>query len=88
VCAAIAKHWALGQLWGLTWERTDRLIDKYVCQKVTVGHLVAHTINNSIAFTGVVKGGQLGLKGKAIPHMKLPLFYKKESNPKLPSWYL
>jgi hypothetical protein len=34
-------------------------------------------MNNSAALIGVVKGGQLGLKGRSIPHMELPHFYKK-----------
>jgi hypothetical protein len=38
-------------------------------------------MNNSIAFIGVVKGGQLGLKGRSISDMELPLFYKKGKQP-------
>jgi hypothetical protein len=49
-------------------------------QKVTVGHQVAHPINNSTALIGVTKGGKLGLKGSK-PHMELPLFYKKGKQP-------
>jgi hypothetical protein len=45
-------------------------------QKMTVGHLVVHTMNNSTALISVVKGGQLGLKGRSIPRMELLLFYK------------
>jgi hypothetical protein len=48
---------------------------------MTVGHLVVHTMNNSTALIGVVKGGQLGLKGRSIPHMELLLFYKKGRQP-------
>jgi hypothetical protein len=48
---------------------------------MTVGHLVVHTINNSTALIGVVKGRRLGLKGRSIPHMELPLFYKKGKQP-------
>jgi hypothetical protein len=33
-------------------------------------------MNNSTALIGVVKSGQLGLKGRSIPHMELLLFYK------------
>jgi hypothetical protein len=47
-------------------------------QKITVGHPVVHTINNSTVPVGVVKCGQLSLKGRSIPHMKLLLFYKKK----------
>jgi hypothetical protein len=54
-------------------------------QKMTVKHEVVHSMNNSIR---VVKGGQLGLKERSIPHMELSLFYKKESNPRLYSWCL
>jgi hypothetical protein len=50
-------------------------------QKMTVGHPVVHTMNNSTAFIGVVKGRQLGLKGRSIPHVELLLFYKKEKQP-------
>jgi hypothetical protein len=51
-------------------------------QKVTVGHLVVHTMNNSTALIGVVKDGQLGLKGRSIPHMELLLLsYKKGKQP-------
>jgi hypothetical protein len=45
-------------------------------QKITVGHPVVHPMNNSTALIGVVKSGQLGLKGRSIPHMELLLFYK------------
>jgi hypothetical protein len=38
-------------------------------------------MNNSTAFIGVIKGGQLGLKGRSIPHMELLLFYKREAIP-------
>jgi hypothetical protein len=45
---------------------------------MTVEHPVVCTVNNTTAFIGVMKGGQLGLKGRSIPHIKLPLFYKDE----------
>jgi hypothetical protein len=48
---------------------------------MTVGHPVVCTVNNTTAFIGVMKGGQLGLKGRSIPHMALPLFYKKGKQP-------
>jgi hypothetical protein len=38
-------------------------------------------MNNSTTLIGVMKGGQLGLKGRSIPHMALPLFYKKGKQP-------
>jgi hypothetical protein len=38
-------------------------------------------MNDSTILIGVVKGGQLGLKGRSIPNMKLPLFYKREKQP-------
>jgi hypothetical protein len=50
-------------------------------QKMTVEHPVVHTMNDSTILIGVVKGGQLGLKGKSTPNMKLPLFYKKGKQP-------
>jgi hypothetical protein len=48
---------------------------------MTVGYPVVHTINNFTALTGVIKGEQLGLKGRSIPHLELPLFYKKDKQP-------
>jgi hypothetical protein len=45
------------------------MTSKYA-QKMTVGHLVVHTINNSTALIGVIKSGQLGSKGRSIPHIK------------------
>jgi hypothetical protein len=53
-------------------------------QKMTVEHLVVHTMNDSTILIGVVKGGQLGLKGRSIPNMKLPLFYKRGKQPQTP----
>jgi hypothetical protein len=50
-------------------------------QKMTVGHLVVHAINNSTALIEVIKGGQLGLKVRSIPRMELLLFYKKGKHP-------
>jgi hypothetical protein len=47
---------------------------------MTVGHLVVHSVNNFTVLIGVMKGGQLGEKGRFISHLELPLFYKKESN--------
>jgi hypothetical protein len=38
-------------------------------------------MNNTTALIGVVKGGQIGLKGRSIPHMELLLFHKKGNNP-------
>jgi hypothetical protein len=45
---------------------------------MSVRHPVVHTISCSTALIGVVKCEHLGLKGRSIPHMKLPLFYKKK----------
>jgi hypothetical protein len=50
-------------------------------QKMTVEHLVVHPMNNSTALFRVVKGAQLGLKERSIPHMELLLFYKKWKQP-------
>jgi hypothetical protein len=38
-------------------------------------------MNNSVAFIGVVKCEELGLKGRSILDMELPLFYKKGKQP-------
>jgi hypothetical protein len=38
-------------------------------------------MNNSTALIGVVKDGQLGLKGRSIQHMKLPLLQKGKQPP-------
>jgi hypothetical protein len=48
-------------------------------QKMTVGHLVVHTVNNSTALIGVVKGGQLGLKGSPYLTWNCCSFTKRES---------
>jgi hypothetical protein len=51
-------------------------------QKITVGHPVVDTMNNSTALIGVVKGGQLGLKGRPIPHIgTAALLQKGETTP-------
>jgi hypothetical protein len=50
-------------------------------QKITVGHSVVYTMNKPTALIGVVKGEQLDLKERSIPHMELPLFYKKGKPP-------
>jgi hypothetical protein len=48
-------------------------------QKMTVGHLVVHTVNNSTALIGIVKGGQLGLKGSPYLTWNCCSFTKRES---------
>jgi hypothetical protein len=61
VCDIIAKNTRpQGNCGELAWDRTYRLNNKYICPKVTVGHPVVHTMNNSTALIGVIKGGQLG----------------------------
>jgi hypothetical protein len=45
-------------------------------------------MNNSTALIGVEKSGQLGLKGRSIPHMELLLFYKKGIISQLHFWCL
>jgi hypothetical protein len=49
-------------------------------QKVTVAHQVVHTMNNSTTLIGVVKGGQLGKKGRSLPHVKFSTLKKQAKN--------
>jgi hypothetical protein len=83
VCAAIAENTEPWGNWerGQAWERTYRLDDKYICSEDDSGTSASVYYENSTALIWVMKGGQLGLKGRSIPHMELLVFYKKGKPP-------
>jgi hypothetical protein len=74
------KHraWAPG---GASLGKDLRLNDKYICPKDNSGTYSCVYYKQLYCPCWVMKGGQLSLKGRSIPHIQLPLFYKKGSNP-------
>jgi hypothetical protein len=88
VCATIAKkHRALGQLWGLDWERTlsfpdlVRLNDKYICPKDNSGTSGCASYEQLYYAYWGCERWKTWLKGEGHTSHGTVLFYKKENNP-------
>jgi hypothetical protein len=77
----IAENTGLGHLLGASLRKDLRLNDKYACPKDNSGTCSCVYYKQLYCPCWVIKGGQLSLKGRSIPHIQLPFFYKKGSNP-------
>jgi hypothetical protein len=69
VCPEIAENTRLGHLWGASLGKDLRLNDKYICPKDNSGTCSCVYYKQLYCPCWVMKGGQLSLKGRSIPHI-------------------